>query len=111
MRALLCLLVAGCGSAVHTTQLNAPPVAMTARPPTAVELFSAGAPPRPHVDVALLQAEEPDFAADAVASMVDDMRGRAGAMGCHGLVLGAISPDPQLRHRKTMVGTCIVYTN
>lgn len=117
------LLAAGCGTSIHATTLNPSPVPMQARPAYAVELYTSGAPHRPHVDIALLEAEESSsFSLDKTAEMLGKLRERAGAMGCDGIVIGGMSSrDPGLRDkeswlvenpkgRKGIYGTCIVYT-
>ncbi len=120
---LVTLLAAGCGTSIHATTLNPSPVAMAPRPAGAVELYTSGAPARPHVDVMLLEAEESSsFSLDKTAEMLGKLRERAGAMGCDAIVVGGMSSrDPGLRDteswlvdhpkgRKGIFGTCIVYT-
>ncbi len=123
-KTLLALLVAaGCGTSIHHTHLNPSPVVMTPRPAMAVELYTSGAPARPHVDVLLLEAEESSsFSMDKTAEMLGKLRERAGALGCDAIVIGGMSSrDPGLRDkeswlvdspkgRKGIFGTCIVYT-
>ncbi len=115
LRALLVpLLVTGCGTSINATALNPSPVRMTARPAKAVELYTLGAPTRPHVDVALLEAEEGgSFTFEVTAEMLGDLRERAGKMGCDAIVIGSIrTPDPIQttgNYNKGIVGTCIVY--
>lgn len=117
------LLAAGCGTSIHATTLNSSPVPMAPRPAHAVELFTSGAPHRPHVDIALLEAEESSsFSLDKTPEMLGKLREKAGAMGCDAIVIGGMSSrDPGLRDkeswlidnpkgRKGMYGTCIVYT-
>jgi hypothetical protein len=121
---LALLLAAGCGTSIHATTLNPSPVAMAPRPAAAVELYTSGAPPRPHVDVMLLEAEETSsFSMDKTAEMLAKLRERAGAMGCDAIVIGGMSSrDPGVRDaeswlsdnpkgRKGVFGTCIVYTD
>jgi hypothetical protein len=117
------LLAAGCGTSIHATPLNPSPVQMAPRPGAAVELYTSGAPARPHVDVLLLEAEETSsFSMDKTAEMLGKLRERAGAMGCDAIVVGGMSSrDPGVRDaeswisdnpkgRKGIFGTCIVYT-
>ncbi len=119
----LLLLCVGCGTSIHATTLNPSPVAMQPRPAMAVELYTSGAPHRPHVDIALLEAEESSsFSLDKTAEMLGKLRERAGAMGCDAIVIGGMSSrDPGLRDkeswlvenpkgRKGIFATCIVYT-
>jgi hypothetical protein len=117
------LLAVGCGTSIHATTLNSSPVPMPPRPAHAVELYTSGAPHRPHVDIALLEAEESSsFSLDKTGEMLGKLRERAGAMGCDAIVIGGMSSrDPGLRDkeswlvenpkgRKGIYGTCIVYT-
>jgi len=88
-----------------------------------VELFTSGAPARPHVDLVLLEAEATSgLSTDRTPEMLDELRARAAQLGCDGIVLGGMSSrDPNLgdaeawlvehpRERKGLYATCIVYT-
>ena len=77
-KALLALLIAtGCGTSISATMLNPSPVQMAPRPAMAVELYTSGAPARPHVDVMLLEAEESSsFSLDKTAEMLGKLRAR-----------------------------------
>ena len=122
--AFLAMLTAGaCGTAIRTTAINSPPHAMQPRPPESVEIFTSGAPPRPHVDVALIEAEEESGLSVAdTADMLRSLREHGAAMGCDAVVVGgASSRDPGVsdveswvvedpKGRKGFYGTCIVYT-
>jgi hypothetical protein len=118
------LFTAACGASVTRTDINAPPRPMAARHPATVEVFTSGAPMRPHVDVAVLEAEESSsFSQASTGDMIVALRRKAGAMGCDGVVVsGATSRDPGLndkeswlvdgqpRGRKGLFATCIVYS-
>jgi hypothetical protein len=56
---------------------------MPARDPNAVEIFTTGVPKRPFVEVALIEARE----GSSEERLFPDLRSRAAAMGCEGLVL------------------------
>jgi hypothetical protein len=88
-----------------------------------VELFTSGPPARPHVDVALLEAEATSgLSTDRTPEMLGELRARGAQMGCDAIVLGGMSSrDPNLgdaetwlvkhpRDRKGVFATCIVYT-
>lgn len=124
-RTLACLALAAacaCGTSIRTTVINPSPRAMQPRPPETVELFTSGAPSRPHVDVALIEAEESSGLSVAeTADMLRELREQGADMGCDAVVLGgASSRDPGVRDleawlydakgRKGFYGTCIVYT-
>lgn len=114
---------AGCGTSTRTTVINPAPRAMHSRPPSTVELFTSGAPARPHTDVAVIEAEESSGLSVADTSdMLAALRARGARMGCDGVVLGGSSSrDPGVKDmeswlvetpkgRKGFYGTCIVYT-
>lgn len=116
--------VAACGTSTRTTLVNPAPHAMHPRPASTVELFTSGAPERPHTDVAVIEAEESSSLSLADTSdMLAALRERGARMGCDGVVLGgASSRDPGLndtetwlvenpKGRKGFYGTCIVYTD
>jgi len=83
---------------------------MFRRPVESVELFTSGAPARPHTDVAVLEAE-PGLSERSTGELISRMREKAAAQGCDGLVVTGV--DNQLirgaGERKTITGTCIVY--
>jgi hypothetical protein len=112
MRLLLAsLLFAGCAASVTATPVNAPPTRMVRRAPADVEIFTAGAPTRPHPDVAILEAE-PGFSERSTADLVARMRENAAANGCDGLVITGVDTQT-FRHgdeKKTVTGTCIVWS-
>ena len=118
------LFTAACGASVTRTDINPAPRPMAARPPATVEIFTSGAPLRPHVDVSLLEVEESSsFSQADTRDMIIALRERAGTMGCDGVVIaGATSRDPgvrdkeswlveQPRGRKGLFATCIVYSD
>jgi hypothetical protein len=116
------VLAAGCGASVQTTPINMAPHPMAARPPASVELYTSGAPQRPHVDIALLEVEESSSLSLADTNeMMNELRNRGAQMGCDAIVVGgASSRDPGLgdaerwlnkdaRGRKGFTATCIAY--
>jgi len=97
---------------------------MAPRPAHAVEVYTAGPPTRPRVDVAFLEAEQQSsFSLHETQEMIAELRARAGRMGCDALVIGGTAGrDPGLRDaesylvehprsRKSIYGTCVVYTD
>jgi hypothetical protein len=115
---------AACGTSTRTTVVNPSPRAMHPRPPSTVELFTSGAPARPHTDVAVIEAEESSGLSVADTSdILAALRERGARMGCDGVVLGGSSSrDPGVKDmeswlvespkgRKGFYGTCIVYTD
>lgn len=121
--ALLLASTAACGTSIRTTAVNPAPYPMSPRPPATVELFTSGAPARPHVDVALIEAEESSsFSTHGTAEMLGKLRERGAEMGCDAVVIGGMSSrDPGLadtetwlvdnpKSRKGVFATCVVYT-
>jgi len=116
---LLGLLVcaASCAlSSVETTLLNAPPHPLVARPARSVEIYASSAPTRPHVDVALLRADQANFGTDT-ARMVQSLAERAGELGCDALYVSGASERAAARGdwalldpgSHNLFGTCIAY--
>jgi len=85
-----------CGPVITQDPIQSPPHALTVRSPDSVELFTAGAPARAHVDVSVLHAENGDS-----ASRIAKLRESAAAMGCDGLALANTDAG--------WAATCIVY--
>lgn len=101
-----------CGTAIRQTPVNSPPIPMAPRAAAAVEVFTSGAPARPHVDVALLEAQpESAFSGSVNAEVIEQLRQRAGELGCDGLVLMTIQDSARFRiPHAELTATCIVYT-
>jgi hypothetical protein len=84
----LMLVVNGCGSGIRYSQTTAPPRKMASRPAADVEVFSVGLPERPYLEVGTFSTRtlveaSPEKRQQAVVAM----RGRAGKVGCDGLVI------------------------
>lgn len=114
-------LSAGCGISTSATFLRAPPRAMVARSPDSVEVFGAGRPTRPHVDLALIEAEqESSNTPGDTPELIAKLRQKAGELGCDALVLTDTFARVDTLNtvvtghtydRKVMSSTCIVYTD
>jgi hypothetical protein len=108
--------LAACGTTITQTGINAPPHAMAARPVETVEVFTSAAPSRPHVDVAILEAKQSsEFSADRMPEIITELRKRAAAIGCDGLVINGPNNSVVGDRYNTATlhgynGTCIVYT-
>lgn len=87
---------------VSENTINAPPHPLSPRAPESVELFTAGPPPRPRVDIAVIRASVSGLSIADNDARIQEMRKRAAALGCDGLVLAGTDSG--------WVGTCIVYT-
>lgn len=114
--ALLCVVLAGCGTSIQATAINPAPHVLAPRPTESVEVFTSGAPARPHVDVALLEAEQDSsYSLDDTGAMLAKLRERGAAMGCDALVFHGLSSSSeelvgdQVQSRKGVYATCIVY--
>jgi hypothetical protein len=111
---------AGCGISTSATFLRAPPRAMAPRSPDSVEVFGAGPPSRPHVDLALIEAEQQSTNTPGdTPELIAKLRQKAGELGCDGLVLASIFSrvdtmttivTGNTHDQKGISGTCIVYT-
>ena len=117
-------LMGACGSSVHVTKLNQPPRPMQPRAVETVQVFAAGPPMRPRVDVAYLEAEQSSsFSTHKTPEIISNLRKKAADMGCDGVVIGGTgSRDPGVRDtetwitddqkgRKSVYGTCIMFTD
>ena len=91
--------ISACGVAISEDVVNPAPHPMQPRTPDQVEIFTAGAPARPHVDVAVYRAvvSGPTTNDDRIAKL----RETAAQRGCDGLVLANTDAG--------WAGTCIVY--
>ncbi len=99
---LVLVLLAGCEVQIRETALNPPGRAMTAKPAAQVEVFTSGAPARPHTDVMLLEARPviPQPLEDTIATL----REEAAQRGCDGIVINDLRAGSI-----TLDGSCIVY--
>ena len=117
------LLLAGCGTSIQATQLNAAPRPMSPRPAASVELFTTARPTQPYVDVALIEAEQSSsYSGHDTPEMLAELRVRAGDMGCDAIIFNGMSSrgpgigaaerlvNNQPTDRKGVYATCIMYT-
>jgi hypothetical protein len=118
--AILSTLVTACGTFVTETPINRSPHLLSPRPPGSVEVFSSGPPPRSHVDVAFLEAEQTHgLNSQRTGLMIERLRARAADMGCDGIVIGGVREKDGAQPGSgwdildpgstTMHATCIVY--
>ena len=101
---VLVVLAAGCGVTLSTTIINPAPRATTERDPATVEVYTAGPPARPRVDVSMTWAELGGPSADPFGDMLGDLRKQAGRLGCDALIV-------QRTTARAMVATCAMYTD
>jgi len=109
----------GCGTRTSYTQLNPSPVPMHERDPSTVEVFSAGKPERPYVEVGIIEAQQRSgFSSDDMPEIVAEMRERAAAQGCDGMIIvsnndtvvgATVSGDGSTDTLKGFRGACIMY--
>ncbi len=109
---------AGCaGSFVEATPLNAPPRALVARAPGSVEVYSSTAPTRPHVDIALLRADRPNYGDIDTPRLVQALLEQAAKLGCDALFISGTAQrqaaSDELRFldpgSTSLLATCIAY--
>ncbi|HWA78475.1 MAG TPA: hypothetical protein VG937_39335 [Polyangiaceae bacterium] len=101
--------------------LRSPPRALPPRPADSIEIFTSGPPDRPHIDLALIEAEQQSSGTEGgTAALVAALRAKAGELGCDALVIGsALSRTDTLANaltgyehdREALFGTCVVYTS
>jgi hypothetical protein len=91
------LALAGCGTQVAFTPLNAPPHPLAPKIPAQIEVFDSGPPARAHVDVG-------SFIITGLGTnrTGSDYRTAAANRGCDGVVVLHGDPDR---------GVCIVYSD
>ena len=112
--AFLAFALVGCGTNVQTTLINPAPRPLAPRPPETVEVFTTGAPEQPHVDVALLEAEQQSgYSGDETPEMIAALRKRGAALGCDAIVFNGITSHAAIADgeppRKGVYATCVVY--
>jgi hypothetical protein len=98
------VLATGCGVTLNTTTVNSAPHVMTGRDPATVEVYTAGPPARPRVDVSMTWADVGGPSMDPVGDLLGELRKQAGALGCDALIV-------QRTTAQAMVATCAVYTD
>lgn len=113
-------LSAGCGISTSATFLRPPPRTLLPRSGDSVEVFGAGPPSRPHIDLALIEAEqESSNTFGDTPELIAQLRQKAGELGCDALVLTDLYArvdslstlvTGNTYDRKGISGTCIVYT-
>ena len=118
------MLAAGCGGVTVTTHpLNRPPKALMPHPPSVVEVYTSRPPRESYVEVAMIEVRQASaYSGASEKEVFREMRKKAGAMGCDGLILlgaadaigstGAWSPltgtHTSVRTLHGYRGTCIV---
>lgn len=69
------------------TPLNEPPRRLAPRSPATVEVYASARPPRPGVEVGLIEIEQQSPASGGTPEMVDKVRRRAAEIGCDAVLL------------------------
>ena len=115
----LAVTMAACGTFVEAIPLNSPPRVLQPRAPGSVEVYSSSPPTRPHVDVALLRADQTNHSSANTLKMVQELQLKAAQLGCDaihvsgiaeragappGEALALIDPGSHI-----MTATCMVY--
>jgi hypothetical protein len=111
-------LLAACGGATTSiVATNASPRALAPRLAHEVEVFTAGVPTRPFVEVAVIQTRDTGSSGLApLPSLVGDMRAEAARVGCDALLvysgnnpIATEAPRPASRVTEGLWGACVVY--
>ncbi len=103
------MLAAGCaGVRTDWVPLSPPPHNVAPRPDEDVEIFTAGAPRRPYVEVGILEIQADRYDGTGPTEVLHMLRDEAAMRGCDGVVI--IGQDSTTsRYRIGYRGTCIVY--
>lgn len=125
MRSSHCLLllapwaVAACGGTwKEFTPTNEPPYELLPRPADSVEIFTAGPPDRPYIELGMVSVQQADeFTQGGRERLLRDLRKVAGSHGCDAVVIrertAEVAPDrfaPDVTHtNEGFWGTCILY--
>ena len=114
------MVAAGCGTAIEYTELNTPPGPMSPRDPGSVEVFTTTTPPRPFVEVGMIESQqESGLSTDGMGEIIAQMREAAAERGCDALVISgsndAVQGQANQDHGyvgtlKGYRGACVVYT-
>jgi hypothetical protein len=111
-------LLAACGGVTTSiVATNLSPRALSPRPAHEVEVFTAGVPTRPFVEVAVIQTRDTGSSGLApLPSLVGDMRAEAARVGCDALLvysgnnpIATEAPRPASRVTEGLWGACVVY--
>jgi hypothetical protein len=109
----------GCAETTVTyTPLNVAPHDLTPRAPEQLQIFSSGAPGRPHVDAGLISIQEGGGGTETQASLIETLRQSAAERGCDALTLmpprttpkPTDLPEPFDTVYQVYSATCVVYT-
>lgn len=116
----MAMAAAGCGTAIEYTELNTPPGPMRPRDAASVEVFTTTPPPRPFVEVGMIESQqESGLSTDGMGEIIAQMREVAAERGCDALVISGSNDavEGQAHHDHGYVGTlkgyrgaCVVYT-
>jgi hypothetical protein len=114
---IACVGVGCVGSNVETTTLNSPPRALAPRAPDSIEVYSSAPPTRPHVDVALLRANQGNYGDVDTPAMVRSLALQAGKMGCDAIFISGAAQREGLSGdlhvldpgSQGMLATCLAY--
>ncbi|HEY1817540.1 MAG TPA: hypothetical protein VGG74_34610 [Kofleriaceae bacterium] len=92
------------------TTMNPPPRPLVAKAPADVELFTSGAPARPHVDVALLWVDS--LVDRSIGELLTQLRVEGAKKGCDAVVVTNMQIVGYDRgaNARIAIATCIAYT-
>lgn len=100
----------GCGTFVTATPINPAPRPLVARTPESVQVLASGAPLEPHVDVALLEAEQDEgWNRQGTDYMIQRLREKAAELGCDALYVKSKSFHEE-RDSTHLLASCVVFT-
>jgi hypothetical protein len=129
----LVALAAACGTTTEFARTNPNFAGMASRPPGAVDVYTAAPPPRPFVEVGIIEARQSsEYSLDGMDAIIAELRNRAAHEGCDGVILtgdansvvgssfvtgsvthgtGSLLGSGSVKTLKGYRGTCIVYAD
>lgn len=110
---------AACGTALDYVHIAEPPHPPAGRSADSVEVFMAGRPSRPFVEVGIIESQQESMSLDDEQDVIAKMREFAGERGCDALAIFAgndanlawgSSGTTYTETRKGYRGSCLIYT-
>lgn len=117
--AAVALLCVGCGTVLNFVPTRESPQPPRVRSADEVEVFMAGEPNRPYVEIGMVESQQQSASLDNEQAIIGKMRAYAGKQGCDGLRIFAGNDASEVHSsssgtwsstRKGYRGACLVYT-
>jgi len=109
---MFALLAVGCAAEVQYVPMLAAPRQLYVRAPAQVEVFVVTPPPRPHVDIGMLNLAWAGSEGETVQQMMNLVRAAAGQQGCDALLVTRVAVRAVgFSSPGSIEGSCEVYTD